>query len=381
MNIYNNQSILPTADAFASYLLSNVGCMTDLSTDEVIMNSQVVAATESSHPRVHLMLAPEQPNSEAQLRVGDDSILYVTPAPPPTDKVVLIDLQLNTNDYDDLRDVQFVVDVMDGNADEADTGRGRVRLINGQCDDQRRVAARGNDRVTVQLSTEGAATVANTDSIRVWAGWATGHEAVRLTPEWEIRIASPSHGDDQETPSEAEDAKTDNNKVDKDDQEEPQASEKHKVRPSLNAYQHHHRDGEIKHKAPPDTNGEDKTRRENSKSDHRKDTANHGHEKDDDGGDDDESKNHRKQRKPKPRHDDHTQQHRKTLDDVQKTQKQDNQYGNNDKGNRKEPGIEIDTTWFLYGLGILIMGNLLVVQLLTQATRGRGGSTKGRLSL
>ena len=48
----------PSADAFATYLMGNVGCMTDLSTDEVIMNSPVVAAADSDHPKVHLAVVP-----------------------------------------------------------------------------------------------------------------------------------------------------------------------------------------------------------------------------------------------------------------------------------------------------------------------------------
>ena len=377
----------PVADAFATYLLGNMGCMTDLSTDEVIMNSQVVSATDSSHPKVHLALASEQPNDEANLRVEDSTKIYVTPPPPPNDKVVLIDLRLNTEDYADLKDVQFVVDVESGSEDGESTSS--ASLINGQCDDNKRVAARGHDTVTLKLSTDDAIA---TEPVRVWAGWATGHEAVRLTPVLEFYIVSSS-GNHNDAPTTSESDNHENN------HEEQEDGEEHKVRPSLNAYKHH-KDGEVKHKEPPNSRS-NKDTEENSNSDHRKEKVNNHDNQESSkpkknaassgrgrrskpishatrGDDDNETSRKKKKRKPNPRSDLSSQQRqRKTLDDVRKTPKQQQDNANN----KKEAGIDIDTTWFLYGLGILVVGNLLVVQICTHLTGGRGGSMKGRLSL
>ena len=383
----NTFQLLPVADAFASYLLSNIGCMTDLSTDEVIMNSQVVSAVDSSHPKVHLALASEQPNDEANLRVEEYTKIYVTPPPPPNDMVVLVDLQLNTEDYADLKDVQFVVDV-EGSDEDGDTTTSRASLINGQCDDSKRVAARGHDTVILKLSIDDATATA---PVRVWAGWATGHEAVRLTPVLEFHIISSSgHNNKNDTPKSDESDNHENNHEDQQDGEE------HKVRPSLNAYKHH-KDGEVKHKEPPNSRS-NKSAEENSNNDHRKEKANdhdnqessktrkkaassgRGRRSKSSGratrGDDDSETSRKKKRKSNPRSDLIIQQRqRKTLDDIKKTQQQ------NNVNNKKEAGIDIDTTWFLYGLGILVVGNLLVVQVCTYMTGGRGGSTKGRLSL
>lgn len=49
-------------------------------------------------------------------------------------------------------------------------------------------------------------------------------------------------------------------------------------------------------------------------------------------------------------------------------------------GKEAEPGIALDTTWFFYGLGVLLVGNLIVVQYCMYAA-GKGESAKGRRTL
>ena len=81
-----------------------------------------------------------------------------------------MELQLEA---DGLSDVQFVVET---------SGEGRASMEHGQCDNAKRVAARGKDTVTLLIMMEEI----STQPIGVWAGWATGHEAVRLTPVLEF---------------------------------------------------------------------------------------------------------------------------------------------------------------------------------------------------
>ena len=111
------------------------------------------------------------------------------------------------------------------------------------------------------------------------------------------------------------------------------------------------------------------------------------------------SKHRRRSSEPHDRRDEErqrqgldSQRQRKTLDDRAKTMP--TNHGNtlhndptiksskyNHSPPQQEPGIAMDTTWFLYGLGILVVGNLLVVQLCTYVAGGRGGDAKGRRSL
>ncbi|KAG7340517.1 hypothetical protein IV203_024060 [Nitzschia inconspicua] len=139
-----------------------MGCMTDLSTDEVIMNNQVKAVEDSDFPNMHLVVLDERGNhmeSPFHYSNGDHdkelSIAFVNPYSP--------------EEFSE--DIQFVMEV-DGPASFLEGG-----TIG--CDGDKRVAARWTDndgKVVLKLN-DGTATVT------VWAGWATGQNAVRLTPK------------------------------------------------------------------------------------------------------------------------------------------------------------------------------------------------------
>ena len=90
------------ADAFATYLLGSVGCVTDLFTDEVIMNSQVVAAADSYHPKVHLELVQQQDNDnvrdETMEKWGRTRIYVIPLSSTDNEDDVLLELRLNVED-------------------------------------------------------------------------------------------------------------------------------------------------------------------------------------------------------------------------------------------------------------------------------------------
>ncbi|GAX19599.1 hypothetical protein FisN_19Hh178 [Fistulifera solaris] len=131
--------------SFATYLLSRSNCWTDLSTDEVIMNHRVVSHEESDDPMMHIRLVHG-------------------PLPAGTTFPTKVALQVLTENPS--TDYQYVMEV---------NGTGAA-FVGGSCDMDRRIAGRSKDIVELTLNDASA-------PVTVWAGWAAGHEAVRLTPE------------------------------------------------------------------------------------------------------------------------------------------------------------------------------------------------------
>jgi hypothetical protein len=143
---------LRPARSFATYLLSRSNCWTDLSTDEVIMNHRVISHEESDDPMMHIQL------------VGG-------PLPAGTTFPTKVALQVLTENPSTNRDYQYVMEV---------NGTGAA-FAGGSCEMDRRIAGRAKDIVELTLTDASA-------PVTVWAGWAAGHEAVRLTPELVIQL-------------------------------------------------------------------------------------------------------------------------------------------------------------------------------------------------
>lgn len=332
---------------FATYLLSNMGCMTDLSTDEVIMNSQVVAAVDSDHKNVRLVLVSED-QLQQQEQMGDGSTrLFLKPAEGPR----RLDLKLEA---EGVHDVQFVVETTEGG-----------QMEHGQCDSMKRVAARGKDVVTLELLNDNSIS----EPVTVWAGWATGHEAVRLTPVLEFHL------------EEANRAKT---------EQKHKQEEEEELKEKLKAYE-----SDLARVEKKDKLQESKRRSHRSDSDHRRAHQRRQHharqreawemraESGSDSGDvvsgevsrrESRSSSRRKKastsRKSRP-----DRPHHHTVGEVARqrsiTEKIHEKFlKHRHHGKHKETGIELDTTWFFYGLGVLLLGNFIVVQCCMLASGG-----------
>jgi hypothetical protein len=174
--------LFTTTEAFASYMLSGSGCLTDLSTEEIIMNNQVVDYEDSDHPTVHLdVVNRDDPAIEKMERNGASGAtkIWLVPGTATTEEEISLELRL---DYDNrvLHDVQFVVETTPG-----------AKFVGGQCDDEKRVASRGSDPVIFKIIPSSDLASA---PVQVWGGWATGHEKVRLTPPIEFLVAKPTGG-------------------------------------------------------------------------------------------------------------------------------------------------------------------------------------------
>ncbi len=153
-------SALLVVDAFANNLVvTSMGCMTDLSTDEIIMNEDVLPPSESDFPRMHLAVLDEN-KQPTELTTYDPSI--------KTLRIAFVN-PYSTSEFND--DLQFVVEVEPEGAAEF-VGGGAVG-----CEHNRRVSGR-------LLSSQAAVVLQINDptaTLRLWSGWATGHNAVRLT--------------------------------------------------------------------------------------------------------------------------------------------------------------------------------------------------------
>lgn len=142
------------AESYASWFVNeNVACYRDLRAGEVIMNNEIIDASKSKYPNIRLV----QTGGDGG---GNDNKSEVIDFEPGQTFTLTISVP-----YDNVHDLQYVVETDDG---------GKMVGAGSGCDG-RRASARNGDKVTLELS--GAI-----ETVNVLAGWATGHEAVTLTP-------------------------------------------------------------------------------------------------------------------------------------------------------------------------------------------------------
>lgn len=153
-------------DAFASYLISDSNCWTELATDEVIMNHPVVAAADSDDPEMQIMVANIDDDTSDALAVVNGQI--AVPGFPAT-----VPLRVATSaDSKTDPDYQWAMDILDGSG----------TFVDGGCEAKNRVAGQGAKEFVQVVVEQAGATVV--------AAWATSHEAVRLTPVVEFVLSS-----------------------------------------------------------------------------------------------------------------------------------------------------------------------------------------------
>lgn len=157
-------------DAFASNLVvTTIGCMTDLSTDEIIMNNEVKFPEDSDFPKMHLVVLDDDDNhmeSPYKYHSQELSLAFINP--------------YSKSEFSD--DLQFVMEV-EGPASFIDGGaigcNNNIRVSSSLRDYNGRVKLEVHDL---------------TASLKIWAGWATGQESVRLVPDL---ILEPGSGDEK----------------------------------------------------------------------------------------------------------------------------------------------------------------------------------------
>jgi len=132
---------------YASWFVTQeIACYRNFKAGEVIMNSQIIDASQSRYPNIRLQASNDDSES-IEYEPGQEFTLTISVP------------------YDGVHDLQYVVE----------TDEGGKMIGTGSGCEGRRASARNGE--TVRLSLSGT-----TDTVKVWAGWATGHEAVTLTP-------------------------------------------------------------------------------------------------------------------------------------------------------------------------------------------------------
>jgi len=156
------------ADAFANNLVeTGIGCMMELATDEVIMNEEVKPPEESDFPRMHLAVLDENDKPiESATYKYDPTVTKI--------KIAFVN-PYTTSEFNE--DLQYVIDV-EGPTEDS---RAAEFVAGGSvgCDNNKRVAGRlltSQSAVELQINDP-------TAKLKLWAGWATGHNAVRLVPD------------------------------------------------------------------------------------------------------------------------------------------------------------------------------------------------------
>jgi hypothetical protein len=154
---------ITTVQGYASWLK----CFVDLDPEEVIMNSQVVPASEARE-LVRIQVQPE----------GSDEWMYdfeYDGAPTTTTTTTTLNARLQVSSaLQEQRGgagVQFVMETSSG-AEFVDRGT--------MCQGRRSSSRNYNEHVTLKIS-------GDQDVVELIAGWATGHEAVTLTERLVLR--------------------------------------------------------------------------------------------------------------------------------------------------------------------------------------------------
>lgn len=179
---------------FASNLIvSSMGCMTELDTSEVIMNNYVKSAEDSDFPNMHLAVLV------GENRMEESSPFQYRPAPGTTAAELTIQFvnPYTSDEFREQKEMQFVIQLQDTTTGEGGTTTSAEFVSGGTigCEGNQRVSARwGDNEGKVQLQIHDISA-----SFKLWAGWATGQSAVRLTPALLLEPAAAMEDADVDT--------------------------------------------------------------------------------------------------------------------------------------------------------------------------------------
>jgi len=186
---------------FATYLLTGSGCYTELDPDEVIMNFNVLSLSEQRDkqelPTMNLAVNGYVPRPGAG---GENGVVRLSHFPATLGLQVLpAAASSDTAERDAIADYQFVVDVVHPDDEEGGGGNAvahpkmTASFERGSCDNRKRITGSKRDVVKLKVDLEGnddaaiGGTTEEDTAISLVAGWAAGHEAVKLTPGLAIR--------------------------------------------------------------------------------------------------------------------------------------------------------------------------------------------------
>jgi len=187
-----------SVDGFAAWLAEGAHCYTDLMPGEVIMNAAVIPYSESTHPNIalHVYSAEGGRIMEPTRRIQNDVYYYEQEGPRAE---YIVKLHIPESDSSSVGDLQYVVDVSESSPSTFFGG-------NRGCDNRRAYGKPKVDAVQLRIDFDGEAAdeVDPGEEVVVWAGWATGHEAVQLTES--VVFRQKRKGDNKDTVEAPEDA-------------------------------------------------------------------------------------------------------------------------------------------------------------------------------
>lgn len=158
--------------------------MTELDTSEVIMNSVVKAPEDSDFPKMHLAMVDGDESAHAET-----PIVYQPDAGTTTATLTIAFVNpYSTDEFPEKNDLQFVIQLEDSSGGAPGVSGEFVDGGTIGCEGNQRVSARYRDdkgRVQLQIHDTSA-------SFKMWAGWATGQSAVRLTPTMILEPGAPN---------------------------------------------------------------------------------------------------------------------------------------------------------------------------------------------
>ena len=191
-----------SVDGFAAWLAEGAHCYTDLMPGEVIMNAAVIPYSESTHKGIALQVHSATEGGrimEPTRRIhSDGDYSYYEQEGPRAE--YMVKLHIPESDSSSLGgDLQYVVDV---------SGSSPATFWGGKrgCANRRAYGKPKVDAVRLRIDFDGEAAdeVDPGEEVVVWAGWATGHEAVQLTES--VVFRQKRKGDNKDTVEAPEDA-------------------------------------------------------------------------------------------------------------------------------------------------------------------------------
>lgn len=149
------------------------------------MNNEVKPPEESDLPKMHLVVLEGGSNNHIESPYHYDP----SPGAPSAISIAFVN-PYPTSEFND--DLQFVIEV------EGPTEDSRAaEFPDGGCDNNKRISGRllgSQESVLLKINDP-------TARLRVWAGWATGHNAVRLVPDLVLEPGTAAETKEAELPS------------------------------------------------------------------------------------------------------------------------------------------------------------------------------------
>ena len=163
--------------AFASYFVEHsISCWTYLESGEVIMNADVLPPSSSRWPDIAVVAKSETNNEKTNTALFENDERFR--------------ISMNYPSSMPLMDLQFVVETTDGAEFESVIGQGGIG-----CDGRRAFGRKRKTEMILKMKNKDSDGDLFHEKVEVWAGWATEHEAVTLTPR--ITFKYKQKGDDE----------------------------------------------------------------------------------------------------------------------------------------------------------------------------------------